>query len=131
MRETAARVHAQVLINGRKSNLSYGRSSYVTQVSDGAFGSRVLDRGIPAGGAAPVEQQPWLNAARCTLHHAQPSVQDEEFVGVLTVRETITFAALLRLPASMSRADKEGRVDAVLQELGLVEAQDVKIGACA
>ncbi|EFJ40488.1 hypothetical protein VOLCADRAFT_99753 [Volvox carteri f. nagariensis] len=54
--------------------------------------------------------------------------QDEVLVGTLTVRETLTYAALLRLPSNMLYTDKIGRVDAVIQELGLEEAQHTKIG---
>ncbi|GIM01286.1 hypothetical protein Vretimale_6074 [Volvox reticuliferus] len=54
--------------------------------------------------------------------------QDEVLVGTLTVRETLTYAALLRLPRNMLHSDKMGRVDAVIKELGLEDAQHTKIG---
>ncbi|GLC35641.1 hypothetical protein PLESTB_000000400 [Pleodorina starrii] len=54
--------------------------------------------------------------------------QDEVLVGTLTVRETLMYAALLRLPRNMMHEDKLARVDGVIQELGLEEAQHTKIG---
>ena len=54
----------QVLLNGHKSRLTYGKSAYVTQ--------------------------------------------DEVLVGTLSVRETLMYAALLRLPGSMTRQQKVG-----------------------
>ncbi|GIL56549.1 hypothetical protein Vafri_11897 [Volvox africanus] len=54
--------------------------------------------------------------------------QDEVLVGTLTVRETLTYAALLRLPRNMLYDDKIARVDGVIQELGLEDAQHTKIG---
>mmetsp|Transcript_30928 Transcript_30928/g.80622 ORF Transcript_30928/g.80622 Transcript_30928/m.80622 type:complete len:634 (+) Transcript_30928:180-2081(+) len=77
-------VSGDVLLNGHKSNLSYGRSAYVTQ--------------------------------------------DEVLVGMLTVRETLTYSALLRLPAKMPYAEKIKRVEDALVEMGLVGVQHTKIG---
>ena len=45
-----------------------------------------------------------------------------------TVRESILTSALLKLPISMTRKEKEARVDSVLAELGLTECQHVRIG---
>ncbi|KAF5826795.1 P-loop containing nucleoside triphosphate hydrolase protein [Dunaliella salina] len=77
-------VSGDVLLNGHRSNLSYGRSAYVTQ--------------------------------------------DEVLVGMLTVRETLTYSALLRLSSRMPYADKIRRVDDTLVEMGLVGVQHTKIG---
>lgn len=56
---------SQVLVNGHKSHLSYGRSAYVTQ--------------------------------------------EEMLIGTLTVKEAVRYAALLRLPSSMSYKEKVRR----------------------
>lgn len=45
-----------------------------------------------------------------------------------TVRECITTSALLKLPMSMTRAEKQARIDTVLSELGLLDCQNVRIG---
>lgn len=46
----------------------------------------------------------------------------------LTVRECIQFAAMLKLPRSMSRQEKEERVDEILKILGLEGCQNTRIG---
>jgi hypothetical protein len=71
----------------------------------------------------------WACMYVCVCACVCACVQDEVLIGVLSVRETVLFAALLRLPASMTRADKEQRVDAVITEMGLTDAQHTKIGA--
>lgn len=74
----------EILVNGHKAQLNYGRAAYVTQ--------------------------------------------DDVLIGTLTVRETLLFAAKLRLPLSMTSAEKEAVVDAVLSEMGLEAAKDTYIG---
>lgn len=54
--------------------------------------------------------------------------QDEMMVGTLSVRETLWFAAMLRLPRQMATCDKVARVEEVIQELGLEICQHTKIG---
>lgn len=80
----SVKVTGDLLVNGHKSSLAFGRSAYVTQ--------------------------------------------DEMMIGTLTVRESLVYTALLRLPASMSSQDKEARADEVLAELGLADAGDTLIG---
>ena len=46
----------------------------------------------------------------------------------LTVRETLEYAARLRLPSSMPWAEKEERVDKILDELGLRKCEYSKVG---
>eukprot|EP00966_Prymnesium_polylepis_P276498 6388043-Prymnesium_polylepis.1 len=50
------------------------------------------------------------------------------FSDTLTVRQNLIYAALIRLPASMSFADKVERADRILNELGLSEKANVRIG---
>jgi ABC-type multidrug transport system ATPase subunit len=47
---------------------------------------------------------------------------------LLNQQETLSYAALLRLPAGMSRADKLGRVEQVIDALGLRKSKDTIIG---
>ncbi len=49
-------------------------------------------------------------------------------LSALTVRETLMYSALLRLPSSISYSEKKKRVDAVISELGLMKVADVQIG---
>ena len=46
----------------------------------------------------------------------------------LTVHETLTYSALLRLPQSVSIAEKSKRVDEIIQQLGLNDCKDVPVG---
>ncbi|THU73650.1 hypothetical protein C4D60_Mb04t25090 [Musa balbisiana] len=54
--------------------------------------------------------------------------QDDVLFAHLTVRETLTYAALLRLPRTMTRKQKEERAMNVINELGLERCQDTIIG---
>ncbi|KAG2488296.1 hypothetical protein HYH03_013146 [Edaphochlamys debaryana] len=55
--------------------------------------------------------------------------QDDLLFAELTVYETLYFAALLRLPRTWSKADKLGRVEMVLEGLGLERCRDTIIGS--
>ncbi|XP_061535739.1 broad substrate specificity ATP-binding cassette transporter ABCG2b [Phycodurus eques] len=56
-------------------------------------------------------------------------VQDDILMGTLTVEENLRFSANLRLdPRLHSSADKRGRVDTILDELGLNDCANTKIG---
>ncbi|KAJ4767266.1 ABC transporter-like protein [Rhynchospora pubera] len=54
--------------------------------------------------------------------------QDDVLFPQLTVHETLVFAALLRLPACMSRQQKLARVDAIIEELNLERCRHTKVG---
>lgn len=54
--------------------------------------------------------------------------QEDMLMGTLTVRETLMYSALLRLPQSMSMEAKRVRVQEVMQELGIDHLADRKIG---
>ena len=54
--------------------------------------------------------------------------QEDIFYTQMTVRETLEFAARLRLPKSVSRAEKKVRVDKLLSQLSLVKAADTVVG---
>ncbi|GBG64535.1 hypothetical protein CBR_g45231 [Chara braunii] len=55
-------------------------------------------------------------------------MQDDALFSCLSVRETITLAAQLRLPSTMSKETKKQFVDGVLAELSLTKAADTWIG---
>ncbi|KAG0348412.1 hypothetical protein BG004_005253 [Podila humilis] len=57
--------------------------------------------------------------------------QEDDFIETLTVLETLTFAAKMRLPRSMKNADKIARVYEVMQELNLTQIKDTKVGGPA
>ncbi|CAM0949472.1 unnamed protein product [Alopecurus aequalis] len=55
-------------------------------------------------------------------------MQDDLLYPMLTVRETLMFAAEFRLPRALSPARKRERVDALIAQLGLSAAADTVIG---
>ncbi|EPS70703.1 hypothetical protein M569_04057, partial [Genlisea aurea] len=73
-----------VILNGRKTNLSFGTAAYVTQ--------------------------------------------DDTLIGTLTVRETISYSARLRLPDRMPGSDKRALVESTIIEMGLQDCADTVIG---
>jgi ABC-type multidrug transport system ATPase subunit len=54
---------------------------------------------------------------------------DDALLPSLTVRETLRYAAALRLPNWMSAAEKERRAEDVILKLGLRECADIAIGS--
>ncbi|KAG8954684.1 hypothetical protein FRC04_011117 [Tulasnella sp. 424] len=54
--------------------------------------------------------------------------QTDILPSTLTVKEALLFAARLRLPESVSEADKAARVFEVMQQLGISDLADMKIG---
>jgi ABC-type multidrug transport system ATPase subunit len=54
--------------------------------------------------------------------------QEDRLLGTLTVRESLMYSALLRLPKSMSLEAKKVRVQQTLEELGIEKIADKKIG---
>lgn len=73
-----------ILLNGRKTKLSFGTAAYVTQ--------------------------------------------DDNLIGTLTVRETISFSARLRLPDKMPWSEKRALVESTIIEMGLQDCADTVIG---
>lgn len=55
--------------------------------------------------------------------------QDDTMFAELTVQEQLSYAALLRLPSSLTRERKLFRVESVIQELGLSKCKDTVIGS--
>ena len=55
-------------------------------------------------------------------------MQDDLLYAMLTVRETLRFAAEFRLPRALSAERKRARVDALVDQLGLSRAADTVIG---
>ncbi|KZV81463.1 P-loop containing nucleoside triphosphate hydrolase protein [Exidia glandulosa HHB12029] len=54
--------------------------------------------------------------------------EDDYHMPALTVRETLKYAAIVKLPRSVSRRDKEARAEEVLNMLGLKECADNLVG---
>ncbi|KAH9616019.1 hypothetical protein KSS87_003211 [Heliosperma pusillum] len=73
-----------ILLNGRRTKLSFGTAAYVTQ--------------------------------------------DDNLIGTLTVRETISYSARLRLPDRMPRSEKQALVESTIIEMGLQDCADTVVG---
>jgi ABC-type multidrug transport system ATPase subunit len=54
--------------------------------------------------------------------------QDENLIGTLTVRETISYSARLRLPDKMPWSEKRALVESTIIEMGLQDCSDTVIG---
>ncbi|KAG2181138.1 hypothetical protein INT43_008720 [Umbelopsis isabellina] len=54
--------------------------------------------------------------------------QEDTLIGTLTVRETLMYSALLRLPRTIPLAIKQKRVEETIRELGLTHVADSYIG---
>jgi hypothetical protein len=54
---------------------------------------------------------------------------DEGLLPFLTVRETLRFAACLRLPSWMSKSEKMRRAESILLRLGLKDCADTIVGS--
>jgi ABC-type multidrug transport system ATPase subunit len=55
-------------------------------------------------------------------------IQQDILLPTLTVRETLTYAAQLRLPSSVTQAERKRLVEEVIAELSLKEAAETRIG---
>jgi ABC-type multidrug transport system ATPase subunit len=55
--------------------------------------------------------------------------QDDVILETMTVREAITMSALLRLPSSVSKKEREQRIDDIIEILSLTKCQNTKIGS--
>jgi ABC-type multidrug transport system ATPase subunit len=54
--------------------------------------------------------------------------QDDVFYSQLTVGETLTMAAKMRMPAGTSRTDRDAAVAALLNRLGLAHVRETRVG---
>ncbi|CAD6273169.1 unnamed protein product [Miscanthus lutarioriparius] len=78
------------------------------------------------GGGATLNGEP-LHGRRLRAISAYV-MQDDLLYPMLTVRETLLFAAEFRLPRALSADRKRARVDALVDQLGLARAADTIIG---
>jgi ABC-type multidrug transport system ATPase subunit/ABC-type multidrug transport system permease subunit len=68
-------------------------------------------------------------ASNTTFRRASCFVEQEDsLIGSLTARETLDFAAKLGLPNTVTKAERERRVDGLLTSLGLLRSADTIIG---
>ncbi|CAI9097538.1 OLC1v1033992C1 [Oldenlandia corymbosa var. corymbosa] len=77
------------------------------------------------GGTITYNDQPYSKFLKSRIGFV---TQDDVLFPHLTVKETLTFAARLRLPSTLTKQEKEKRASDVIYELGLERCQDTMIG---
>uniref|UniRef100_A0A7C8YEE4 Adenosinetriphosphatase n=2 Tax=Opuntia streptacantha TaxID=393608 RepID=A0A7C8YEE4_OPUST len=87
------------------------------------LGGRLTQPGV--GGSVTYNDQPFTKFLKSRIGFV---TQDDVLFPHLTVRETLTYAAYLRLPKSLTKQQKEERAMDVICELGLERCQDTMIG---
>ena len=101
-----------------------GKSSLLNALAARVRRSEAAVSGAVLFNSAPLAPE----AARAVVGYV---TQHDALLPLLTVVETLDFAARLRLPESMSVAKKRARVQVVIAELGLKECANTMIGADA
>ncbi|KAF2640204.1 ABC transporter-like protein [Massarina eburnea CBS 473.64] len=96
-----------------------GKTSLLNQMSGRLKGSRLSTTGRTLFNGS--EDASKIRSAYC--------IQQDLLLPTLTVRETLTYAAQLRLPPSISGGERKQLVEEVIMELGLKEAADTRIGS--
>ncbi|KAF2289585.1 hypothetical protein GH714_037309 [Hevea brasiliensis] len=87
------------------------------------LGGRIIQPTV--GGSITYNDQPYSKSLKSRIGFV---TQDDVLFPHLTVKETITYAALLRLPKTLTKEQKEKRATDVIYELGLERCQDTMIG---
>ncbi|VYS60161.1 unnamed protein product [Arabidopsis thaliana] len=88
-----------------------------------ALGGRFNQQNI--GGSVSYNDKPYSKHLKTRIGFV---TQDDVLFPHLTVKETLTYTALLRLPKTLTEQEKEQRAASVIQELGLERCQDTMIG---
>ncbi|KAD0020788.1 hypothetical protein E3N88_44914 [Mikania micrantha] len=89
----------------------------------GLLGGRLSDHTI--GGSITYNDQPYSKSLKSRIGFV---TQDDVLFPHLTVKETITYAALLKLPKTLTKQAKQKQAQDVIRELGLERCQDTMIG---
>ncbi|XP_077225725.1 ABC transporter G family member 22-like isoform X2 [Tasmannia lanceolata] len=80
---------------------------------------------LMCSGDISYNDQSYSKSLKCRIGFV---TQDDVLFQHLTVKETLTYAALLRLPRTLTKQQKEERAMNVICELGLERCQDTMIG---
>ncbi|WVZ95977.1 hypothetical protein U9M48_041674 [Paspalum notatum var. saurae] len=91
-----------------------------------ALAGRIARDSLRGGGGVTLNGEP-LHGRRLRSISAYV-MQDDLLYPMLTVRETLQFAAEFRLPRALPPERKRARVDALVDQLGLARAADTVIG---
>lgn len=71
-----------------------------------------------------------MNGHLANLSHGKAAFvpQDDVLIGTLTVRETLTYSARLRLPMTVAREEIEETVNNIIKDLGLDVCANTYVG---
>lgn len=120
----------EILLNGRKQQMSYGTAvnpalfSYNYQLNCQIF--KKIEMVIDI--ATSLWKLGSVTGTELELDVQAYVTQDDILIGTLTVRETIQYSAQLQLPRSMSRAEKLAVAEQTIAEMGLRMCSDTKVG---
>lgn len=95
-----------------------GKTSLLNQMSGRMKGSRIATSGRTLFNGC--EDSSSIRSAYV--------IQQDILLPTLTVRETLTYAAQLRLPSSVTQSERKQLVEEVIAELSLKEAAETRIG---
>ncbi|KAK8705248.1 hypothetical protein V6N13_048854 [Hibiscus sabdariffa] len=87
------------------------------------LGGRLIQSTV--GGSVTYNEQPYSKSLKSRIGFV---TQDDVLFPHLTVKETLTYAARLRLPKVLTKQQKEKRAIDVIYELGLERCQNTMIG---
>ncbi|KAI0086907.1 P-loop containing nucleoside triphosphate hydrolase protein [Irpex rosettiformis] len=98
-----------------------GKSTFLRMCAGRPIKAAVGSRFVPGG-------QILFNGVAMASKKRMRSVYDDYHLPALTVRETLRYAAMIKLPSSISRKTKLARAEEVLTMLGLKECANVLVG---
>jgi len=103
-----------------------------TSILNALAGQTRATKGATLGGILSIDGQPVTSVTEEAAGIRSAYVkQQDAFYSQMTVRETLMFAARLRLPKSVPVSEREEMVENLLRKLSLVKAADTIIGAAS
>ncbi|XP_060071472.1 ATP-binding cassette sub-family G member 5-like [Ylistrum balloti] len=115
----------------RNINLHFGEELTAILGSSGAGKSSLLDI-LSLRVDGKVTGSVVLNGQKCTESNTRGNIayviQYDRLLPNLTVRETLTYAAYLRMPGDSTHQQVEEKVDKIIHQMGLSTVADTKIG---
>lgn len=120
----------EILLNGRKQQMSYGTAVNPALLSyNYQLNCQIFKKNWSGYWRCYKFAKTWISHLTELELDVQAYVtQDDILIGTLTVRETIQYSAQLQLPRSMSRAEKLTIAEQTIAEMGLRMCSDTKVG---
>jgi ABC-type multidrug transport system ATPase subunit len=132
-----AQSHTKVTLDGLSIDIGAGSLTAIVGGSGSgkttlltAISQRYSGAATEVSGSITYSSRPWDLSSNSQGEHADIAyaVQDDVLIPQLTVRETLLYAAKLRLSASTNAAQREQRVEQVIRDLGLAGCAYTHIG---